>query len=226
MAEISRLLTLVTLMQERVTGMDEKKETSTSNTKQSIGSCVKFVFSFIHLVFWSSPDLAARTPFRALLTSSPKHCALQLIAHCALISDIPAAQYGAEGGDESTASFGIAAKATEPVAVAVPALLFLSAAPTPQGSWRVLAPERERRGQGGGEKACGVCASSGGTCFSVRVNYGQTRCASRAVPALGHSEGQHCENEQGKGQWGDGGGEHGGSPITKFQTWSTLESTN
>lgn len=135
-------------MQERVTGMDEKKETSTSNTKQSIGSCVKFVFSFIHLVFWSSPDLAARTPFRALLTSSPKHCALQLIAHCALISDIPAAQYGAEGGDESTASFGIAAKATEPVAVAVPALLFFSAAPTPQGSWRVLAPERERRRPG------------------------------------------------------------------------------
>lgn len=59
-----------------------------------------------------------------------------------------AALDGVEGGDGSAATLGVAAKASEPAAVAVSAAGFFVAAPTPHSDLRELAIERESRRPG------------------------------------------------------------------------------
>lgn len=95
---------------------------------------------------WSDPSAAK--PWSAPLTSSPRHCAPHLLAPRTLFANLLTAQDGAEGRDGSVATLGIAAKSTEPVAVAVWARMFFSAAPTTDRTWRVLASGWEGRRPG------------------------------------------------------------------------------
>lgn len=74
--------------------------------------------------------------------------AADILADCSLLAislltDLLADQDGAEGGNGSAATLGVSAKATEPVAIAVPAAVFFSTPPTSHRSWRVLASTSE-----------------------------------------------------------------------------------